>query len=73
MSYGFLVCYSRAIDRDADVYLLDDPLSAVDTKVAHHLFQRTVGIHARAYDYGSNQTYLACWDWLRDCMLWKAA
>ena len=29
---------ARAVYRDADVYLLDDPLSAVDTAVAKHLF-----------------------------------
>lgn len=28
----------RAVYRDADIYLLDDPLSAVDTKVARHIF-----------------------------------
>ena len=31
---------ARAIYREADVYLLDDPLSAVDTHVARHLFER---------------------------------
>ena len=29
---------ARAVYRDAEVYLLDDPLSAVDTAVAKHLF-----------------------------------
>ena len=29
---------ARAVYRDAEVYLLDDPLSAVDTAVARHLF-----------------------------------
>jgi ABC-type nitrate/sulfonate/bicarbonate transport system ATPase subunit len=28
----------RTIYKEADVYLLDDPLSAVDTHVGHHLF-----------------------------------
>ncbi|XP_066255286.1 ATP-binding cassette subfamily C member 4-like [Euwallacea similis] len=32
------VALARAVYRDADVYLLDDPLSAVDTHVAKHLF-----------------------------------
>lgn len=33
---------ARAIYSNADVYLLDDPLSAVDTKVAKHLFQNAI-------------------------------
>jgi ABC-type multidrug transport system fused ATPase/permease subunit len=28
----------RAVYREADIYLLDDPLSAVDTRVGRHLF-----------------------------------
>ena len=31
---------ARALYRDADIYLLDDPLSAVDVKVSKHLFQK---------------------------------
>jgi ABC-type Mn2+/Zn2+ transport system ATPase subunit len=31
---------ARALYRDADIYLLDDPLSAVDVKVAKHLFEK---------------------------------
>ena len=33
---------ARAIYRDADVYLFDDPLSAVDTAVAKHLFDKCI-------------------------------
>ena len=29
---------SRALYRDADIYLLDDPLSAVDSKLGRHMF-----------------------------------
>ena len=31
---------ARAVYRQADVYLLDDPLSAVDAAVSTHLFER---------------------------------
>ena len=30
----------RAVYRNADVYLLDDPLSAVDAAVSRHIFDR---------------------------------
>ncbi|XP_065933440.1 ATP-binding cassette sub-family C member 4-like isoform X2 [Magallana gigas] len=33
---------ARTVYRDADVYLLDDPLGAVDTEVGSHLFQRCI-------------------------------
>ena len=33
---------ARAVYRDAEVYLLDDPLSAVDTAVARHLFDKCI-------------------------------
>ncbi|KAG5176755.1 hypothetical protein JKP88DRAFT_265312 [Tribonema minus] len=33
---------ARAVYSDADLYLLDDPLSAVDPKVARHLFERCI-------------------------------
>jgi ATP-binding cassette, subfamily C (CFTR/MRP), member 4 len=31
---------ARALYRDADIYLLDDPLSAVDSEVARHLLEK---------------------------------
>jgi ATP-binding cassette, subfamily C (CFTR/MRP), member 4 len=31
---------ARALYRDAEIYLLDDPLSAVDVKVSKHLFEK---------------------------------
>lgn len=33
---------ARAIYREADLYLLDDPLSAVDSHVGKHLFQKCI-------------------------------
>ncbi|XP_015522174.2 ATP-binding cassette sub-family C member 4 isoform X1 [Neodiprion lecontei] len=33
---------ARAVYRDADLYLLDDPLSAVDTQVSRHLFNKCI-------------------------------
>jgi len=35
-----LLSYCRAVYRDADIYLLDDPLSAVDTHVGRELFDK---------------------------------
>ena len=36
------VSLARAIYHDADIYLLDDPLSAVDTSVGRHIFDKWV-------------------------------
>ncbi|XP_027198223.2 ATP-binding cassette sub-family C member 4-like [Dermatophagoides pteronyssinus] len=33
---------ARALYSEADIYLLDDPLSAVDVKVANHIFERCI-------------------------------
>ncbi|KAH8352895.1 hypothetical protein KR084_007132 [Drosophila pseudotakahashii] len=36
------ICLARAVYREASIYLLDDPLSAVDSNVARHLFEQCV-------------------------------
>ncbi|XP_066455218.1 multidrug resistance-associated protein 1-like isoform X2 [Eleutherodactylus coqui] len=37
------VSLARAVYSDADLYLLDDPLSAVDVHVGKHLFEKVIG------------------------------
>ena len=34
---------ARSVYFDADVYLLDDPLSAVDSHVGKHIFDHVIG------------------------------
>lgn len=34
---------ARAVISNADVYLLDDPLAAVDSHVAKHIFDNVIG------------------------------
>ncbi|KAK2187609.1 hypothetical protein NP493_160g03030 [Ridgeia piscesae] len=37
------VSLARAVFTDADIYLLDDPLSAVDSHVGKHIFDKVIG------------------------------
>lgn len=37
------VSLARAVYQDRDVYLLDDPLSAVDAHVGKHIFSNVIG------------------------------
>ena len=34
---------ARAVFSNADIYLLDDPLSAVDSHVGEHIFEKVIG------------------------------
>ena len=34
---------ARAVYQNEDVYLLDDPLSAVDAHVGKHIFEKVIG------------------------------
>ena len=37
------ICLARALYTDADIYLLDDPLAAVDRQVAQRIFDQCIG------------------------------
>ncbi|KIH69003.1 hypothetical protein ANCDUO_00660 [Ancylostoma duodenale] len=37
------ISLARAVYQDFDVYLLDDPLSAVDAHVGRHIFENVLG------------------------------
>ena len=41
-NYLYNILYFRALYRNADICLMDDPLSAVDSAVAEHIFEKFV-------------------------------
>lgn len=63
------VSLARALYSDADVYLLDDPLSAVDAHVAKHIFDNLIGPEGclkgkvRTLKAGSMAGLLKWWPW----------
>ncbi|XP_046548060.1 multidrug resistance-associated protein 1-like [Haliotis rubra] len=44
------VSLARAVYNDADIYLLDDPLSAVDSQVGRHIFDKVIGSNGMLKD-----------------------
>lgn len=42
---------ARAVYRRADIYLLDDPLSAVDTRVGKHIFEQCIKGFLKVNDF----------------------
>ncbi|XP_076311435.1 multidrug resistance-associated protein 1-like isoform X2 [Tachypleus tridentatus] len=37
------ICLARSVYNNSDIYILDDPLSAVDSHVGKHIFQNVIG------------------------------
>ena len=57
---------ARAVYRQADVYLLDDPLSAVDAAVSRHLFEKCI-LNSKLLNY---YVYFKVYSWIavrQDC------
>lgn len=53
------VSLARAVYQNADIYLLDDPLSAVDSHVGKHLFDEVIGPNGLLKDKVSDILYNA--------------
>jgi ABC-type multidrug transport system fused ATPase/permease subunit len=58
------ISLARAIYADADTYLLDDPLSAVDAHVGKHIFEKVIGsnglLSKKVSTYGANLLWIGC-------------
>ena len=52
----FACSLARAVYQDADLYLFDDPLSAVDAHVGRHIFDHVVGPHGMLH----NKVWVLC-------------
>ena len=51
------VSLARAVYQNADIYLLDDPLSAVDSHVGKHIFREVIGPHGLLKHKVSSTTF----------------
>ena len=43
------ISLARAVYNNADLYLLDDPLSAVDSNVGKHIFEKVIGPKGKTF------------------------
>lgn len=57
------VSLARAVYRKSDVYLLDDPLSAVDAHVGQHIFDQVIGPRGLLKDKVRPCTFSTDWYW----------
>lgn len=69
------VSLARAVYRKADVYLLDDPLSAVDSHVGQHIFDKVIGpkgvLRDKVIFVTKREKYVSpCSPWLQRAQTW---
>lgn len=62
------VSLARAVYFDADIYLLDDPLSAVDSHVGKHIFEEVIGPQGLL----KKKVKLILKRWKRNCVLCRS-
>ena len=55
------VSLARAAYQEAEVYLLDDPLSAVDSHVGRHIFDKVIGPEGMLRDKASQWSLYLDW------------
>ena len=66
------VSLARAVYQDEDIYLLDDPLSAVDAHVGKHIFDNVIGNNGLLKDKVGMRLYQRSNrfpDWPLECMI----
>ena len=52
------VSLARAVYQGSDIYLLDDPLSAVDSHVGKHIFDKVIGPQGMLKNKVCNRVYV---------------